>query len=115
MNQSDNWPSDDDISDSQGCHILTSDDDDSPLTAPVPKSRLRPAGKAPAHVPPIARDLDTSDEEAPTIPYNVEWKLQRGSYCRSKQYISFCLLVLQSVLVGAISSGRQLVTESGSK
>ncbi|KAL6898631.1 hypothetical protein GGI43DRAFT_408187 [Trichoderma evansii] len=88
MSQSDNWPSDDDdTSDSQSCHILPSDSDDSPLTAPVSKSRLRPAGKAPAHVPPAAEDLDTSDEEEPesTIPYNVEWKLSINHRKRAGQ------------------------------
>jgi hypothetical protein len=87
MIKSDNWPSYYDASDSGSCHILTSDSDDSPLTAPVSKSRLRPAGKAPAHVPPAAEDLDTSDEEEPelTIPYNVEWKLSINNRRRAGQ------------------------------
>lgn len=69
-----NWPSDD-ASDSESCHILTSDSDESPPATPALRSRLTPAGKSPARVPYAGRDPDTSDEEEPTMPYNVEWKL----------------------------------------
>lgn len=74
MSQSDIWPSDDDASDSQSCHILTSDDNESPPATLVSKSHLRPTGKAPVPMSSTTRGVETSDEE-PAMLYNVEWKL----------------------------------------
>ncbi|KAL7917023.1 hypothetical protein ACQKWADRAFT_307802 [Trichoderma austrokoningii] len=84
MSQSDNWPSDD-ASDSKSCHILTSDTDESPPTTSISKSHLRPAGKAPALVSSTAWNIDTSDEEEPTNPYNAEWKLSINNRRRAGQ------------------------------
>ncbi|EJP60902.1 uncharacterized protein BBA_10145 [Beauveria bassiana ARSEF 2860] len=68
MSQSDNWPSDADDCQSH----LTSDDEVSQNVSTAPRSRLRPAGKAPVT---LLYDCQTSDEDELTIPYNVEWKL----------------------------------------
>jgi len=49
-----------------------SETDEFQNASPPPRSGLRPAGKAPVR---LASSFETSDEDEPTIPYNVEWKL----------------------------------------
>lgn len=73
MSQSDNWHSDD-ASDSQSLHSSSSHSEESQPATPVAGGRLRPAGKSLACVP-ADWNADTSDEDNPTISYNVEWKL----------------------------------------
>lgn len=46
--------------------------DESQNASPALRSGLRPADKAPVC---LAASCETSDEDEPTIPYNVEWKL----------------------------------------
>lgn len=64
MSDCDHWPSDAD-----DCH---SESDVSQAGPAPPRSGLRPAGKAPVT---LLYDCDTSDDDEPTNPYNVEWKL----------------------------------------
>lgn len=74
MSQSDNCLNDEDTN-SQSHPSPSSHSEDSETAIPAPRSRLRPAGKRPALNSSANLASDTSDEEDPTIPYNVQWKL----------------------------------------